>query len=148
MLHYKQTTLDDLPKIAEWIAADPAHAGVMKAEDFVLIADEKGEIPKGVQCIDVRDENGTVFYLRFRNALIVETQFPPEPEYHGTRDHAYLKHQIRLSRGLKEALGPFASATKALGFHALFFNSVSDSLISFFEKLGFKSIKNYFKADL
>ena len=37
MLRYKHTTLEDLPKIAEWIAADPAHKHVFKAEDFVVL---------------------------------------------------------------------------------------------------------------
>ena len=37
MLKYRHTTIEDLPQIEEWIAADPAHAGTMKGSDFVLI---------------------------------------------------------------------------------------------------------------
>lgn len=145
MLRYKHTTLEDIPKIGEWIATDPAHVGIFKAEDFILLPDAEGVMPKGVQCIEVLDDKGTVFYLRFRNALIVETQFSPNPDSH---DFRYLRQQLRVSKALKETLAYFSVASKNLGYYALFFNSVSNSLINFFEGLGFKRLTNYFKADL
>ena len=145
MLRYKHTTLEDLPKIAEWIAADPAHKHVFKAEDFILIPDEKtGEVLKGVQCVEVMDAYGTVFYLRFRNALIVETQFPPA----AVGSFGIARQQLRVSKGLKEAFSYFANTSKNLGYHAMLFNSVSETLIDFFEKLSFKRLTDYFKADL
>lgn len=143
MLKYVHPTAEDIPKIAEWIAADTAHAGVMKAEDFVLLPDENGVIPQGVQCVEVQDDKGTVFYLRFRSALIVETQFPPDKTGFG-----YLRERVRIARALKEALPYFSAGSKHLGFHAMFFNSVSESLIEFFEKLGFSRLKDYFKVNL
>ena len=47
MLKYRHTTVEDLPQIEEWIAADSAHAGVMKGSDFVLIPDADGNRRKG-----------------------------------------------------------------------------------------------------
>jgi hypothetical protein len=134
MLKYRHTSIEDLPKIAEWIAADPSHKDTFKAEDFVLV-EEDGKLSKGIQCIEVFDDVGPIFYLRFKNALIVETQFPPNPG-------------LRVAKGLKEALAFFSVSSKKLGYHAMFFNSVSEGLISFFEKLGFNKLKDYFKADL
>lgn len=146
MLTYRHTTLEDLPKIDEWVAADPSHVGVMTGTDFILLPNEEtGEVPKGTQCIEVLDDKGTVFYLRFRNALIVETQFPPAAPS-GTS--APLRQHVRVSKALKEAFAYFVVASKHLGYHAMLFDSVSELLIAFFEGLGFKKLKNYFKADL
>lgn len=145
MLKYRHTTVEDIPKIDEWIAADPVHKDVMTGADFVLVPDENNHIPKGLQCIEVEDERGIVFYLRFKNALIVETQFPP-----ATAPNAFgaLKHELRIAKALKEAFGYFAASSKTLGYHAMFFNSVSASLIGFFNKLGFQKVVDYFKVDL
>jgi hypothetical protein len=145
MLKYRHTSVDDTQKIGEWVAADPSHKDIFKPEDFILLPDANGNIPKGIQCIEVQDEKGTVFYLRFRNALIVETQFAPTSD---VRDFGYLRQQIRVSKALKEALAYFSVASKNLGYYAMFFNSVSESLINFFEKLGFTRLTDYFKADL
>ena len=144
-MKYRHTTVEDVPKIGEWITADPSHAGVFKPEDFVLIPDADGKIPKGIQCIEVQDDKGTVFYLRFRNALIVETQFSPNPQ---SNSFGYLRQQLRVSKALKEALAYFSVASKNLGYYAMFFNSVSASLINFFEELGFKRLTDYFKVEL
>lgn len=145
MLHYKHTAVEDIPKIAEWVAADPAHKDIMKAEDFVLIANDKGDLPKGVQCVEVSDDNGVVFYLRFRNALIVETQFPP---IESSTKFGPIRQRVRIAKSLKEALVYFMGTSRRLGYHAMFFNSVSDALILFFEKLGFKKLTDHFKVDL
>ena len=145
MLKYRHTTLEDVPKIEEWIALDPAHAGKMTAADFVLLPDADGKITKGIQCIEVQDEKGVVFYLEFVNALIVKTQFPPVA---ADTEFGKAREQIRVARALKEAFGYFAIASKNLGYHAMLFDSVSESLVAFFEKLGFKKLVDYFKADL
>ena len=131
MLKYRHTTPEDIPKIDEWVSVDPVHKDTMKGSDFVLAEGEKG-----TQCIEVQDEAGaTIFYLRFRNALIVETQFPPESS-------------LRTAKALKEALAFFMASSKKLGYHALFFNSMSEGLIRFFEKLGFHRVRDYFKVEL
>lgn len=150
MLKYKHTTDADLPQIKEWMDADATHAGVMKPEDFIQPVTD-GTRNDHTQCIEVRDEKGIIFYLRFRSAIIVDTQFAPNPRggIEGlTVSFSHVKQQLRVSRALKEALGYFSVSCKNLGYHAMFFNSVSDSLIGFFEKLGFKRLTDYFKADL
>lgn len=138
MLTYRHPTAEDIPKIDSWIAVDDAHTGLFKGSDFVLVPNEKNEIPKGVQCIEVSDSEGIIFYLKFKNALIVETQFPPASE---------VSH-LRVARGLKQALSFFSVSSKSLGYHAMFFNSISESLIGFFERLGFKKLTDFFKVDL
>lgn len=138
MLRYRHPTSEDLPKLNEWVAADPAHRDLFKGDHFVLLPDADGKLPPGQQCIEVLDDHGTVFYLKFTNALVVETQFPPN---HDTQS-------IRLAKALTEAFGYFGLATKTKGYHAMFFNSVSDSLIKFFEKHGFEKLTDYFKVNL
>lgn len=140
MLKYRHTTIEDVPKLNEWVAADPIHKDLFTGEHFILKPDDKG-----MQCIEVLDDLGTVFYLKFTNALIVEAQFPERLKL---RTFGALRQQLRISKGLKEALGFFMFSTKKLGYHALFFNSVSGSLIQFFEKLGFSKLTDYFKVDL
>jgi len=110
MLTYRHTSIEDLPKIEEWISKDPSHAGVMKGSDFVLLPDENGEMPKGRQCIEVKDENGTVFFVHLKQALIMEVQFPPTPE-----DHTRRAHQVRVMRSTEEMVNYFKFAGKKLG---------------------------------
>lgn len=139
MLRYRHPTLEDIPKLNEWVAADPAHRDLFTGSHFILQPDEHG-----VQCIEVEDDKGTVFYLKFTNALIVETQFPPSLGM----NFAELRQRVRISKALKEAFGYFAASSKQLGYRAMLFNSVSASLITFFEKLGFKRLTDYFKVNL
>lgn len=138
MLRYKHPTSEDLPKLNEWVAADAAHKDQFRGDHFVLLPDDEGRVTPGIQCIEVLDDVGTVFYLKFTNALIVEAQFPPDSD----------EKNIRIASALKEAFGYFSFAMKKSSYHAMFFNSVSDSLIKFFEKHGFKKLTDYFKADL
>lgn len=138
MLKYRHTNAEDLPQLDAWVKADPAHQH-LTGSHFMLQPDEHG-----VQCIEVEDDKGTVFYLKFTNALIVETQFPPSLGM----NLAEARQRVRISRALKEAFGYFGASSKQLGYHAMLFNSVSESLIAFFEKLGFKKLTDYFKVNL
>jgi len=140
MLKYRHTTQEDVANLDQWVAADPAHRDLIKGDYFVL---KPGDT--GMQCIEVQDDLGTVFYLKFTNALIVEAQFP-QPAKLGT--FGALRQHARVAKALEEALGFFSFSTKKLGYHALFFNSVSDRLIQFFEKHGFSRVTNHFKRDL
>jgi hypothetical protein len=143
MLKYRHTTVDDLHRIGEWVAADPAHAGVMKGSDFVLLPDAEGNLPKGRQCIEVQDENGTVFYVHLKQVLVMEVQFPPTPIVD------VRKHQVRIMRATREMVEYFCFASKKLGHHAMFFQSVSSPLIEFCKKhLGFQKADDFFKVDL
>lgn len=143
MLKYRHTTLEDLPRIEEWIAADPSHRNVMKASDFVLIPDEKtGELPKGRQCIEVQDDKGTILFVGLKQALILEVQFPPiegDPR----------AHKVRIARALEETVKYFCFAGKKLGHYVMFYESISSALIQFGEKyLGFRKADNFHKVDL
>lgn len=133
MLLYSHPTNKDLKKLDAWVSADPAHKDLFTGSHFILQPDQKG-----VQCIEVRDEEGTVFYLKFTNALMVEAQFPPDAD----------QQSIRISTALKDAFGFFSHSSKNLGYHAMLFESVSENLILFFEKFGFKRLKNFFKVNL
>jgi hypothetical protein len=146
MLKYRHTTVEDLPKIEEWIAADPAHAGVMKGTDFVLIPDEAGELPKGRQCIEVQDDEGILFYINLKQAMIMEVQFPPDPKDKTINSN---RHKIRIARATKEMVQYFCFAAKKLGYYTMFYESVSASLTAFCEKhLGFRKADNFHKAEL
>jgi len=133
MLQYKHTTVEDIPKIDEWVKQDPDHVNKCNGSLFVLKPDEKG-----AQCIEVRDDEGVVFYLKFTNALIVDTQFGPESEV--SKD--------RVRDALKDAFVFFSASSKNLGYHAMLFESVSPSLIAFFKRFGFKRLFDFFKVEL
>ena len=146
MLKYRHTTIDDLPKIEEWIAADPAHAGTMKGSDFVLIPNADGEIEKGRQCIEVRDEDGVVFYVHLKQALIMEVQFPPVAKDKTINSN---RQKIRVARSTKEMVEFFCFAAKKLGYYTMFYQSVSEHLIAFCEKhLGFRKADDFHKVEL
>src|SRR5580693_6150207 len=106
MLKYRHPTVDDLPKISKWISEDPDHKDKCDSSYFILALDKDGNVPKGTQCIEVLDEQGTVFFLKFTNALIVDTQFAPESEV--SKD--------RVREALKEAFGFFSISSKNLGY--------------------------------
>ena len=131
MLKYKQSTEEDLPVLNEWVAADLDHAPKCEGSFFVLKPDEKG-----VQCIRVEDDQGIVFYLKLTNALLVDTQFPPNVD------------KERTKAALTEAFQFFSAASKNMGYHAMLFDSVSPSLIRFFQRFGFKRLTDFFKVNL
>ena len=139
MLKYRHTNAEDLPQLDAWVKADPAHQH-LTGSHFMLQPDENG-----VQCIEVEDDKGTVFYLKFTNALACGDAVPSV-----SRDESSpkLRQRVRISKALKEAFGYFGASSKQLGYHAMLFNSVSESLIAFFEKLGFKRLTDYFKVNL
>lgn len=137
MLKYRKTTVEDIPKLNAWVRADPAHRDQFTGSHFVLMPDlEHGGMPKGKQCIEVQDEDGTIFYLKFTNAILVEAQFSDTVE------------SDRIRKGLKEAFGYFSHSLKELGYHAMLFDSVSESLIKFFEKVGFKRLTDFFRVQI
>lgn len=146
MLKYRHTTVEDLPQIEQWIAADPAHASVMKGSDFVLIPDAEGNPPKGRQCIEVSDEDGVVFYVHLKQAMIMEVQFPPVAKEKTINSN---RQKIRVARSTKEVVEFFCFAAKKLGYYTMFYQSVSEHLIAFCEKhLGFQKADNFHKVEL
>lgn len=138
-LTYRHPTIDDLPKLNEWVAADPDHNGKCDGSFFVLLPDKDGKVPRGIQCIEVLDEQGTVFFLKFTNALIVDAQFPPNVD---------ADQKIRIAKALKDAFVYFSVSSKGLGYHELLFESISMSLTSFFSRLGFRKAADFFRVNL
>ncbi len=139
MLKYRHPTTEDISKIDAWVKVDSDHATKCDGSFFVELPNADGSKPKGVTCIEVQDDDGTIFYLKFRNAVIVDAQFSPETSE---------TERLRLRKALSEAFGYFGAAFKNMGYHAMFFESTSDSLIKFFSRFGFKKILDTFKVDL
>lgn len=133
MLKYRHPTIEDLPKLNEWISVDPDHRNKCTGDFFLLKPEDKG-----MQCIAVEDDIGTIFFLKFTNVLSVDVQFPPEEN----------SDKERIREALKEALAYFSVSSRNLGYHGMIFESVSRSLIQFFQKLGFKRLIDFFKVDL
>src|SRR5271156_3346690 len=79
MIKFTTTEPDDMPRIAEWIAADAHHANEYEPWDWLT--------GQGVITFTVEDESGTVMYVRFDREgrlLRLRTQFSPEME--GSRE--------------------------------------------------------------
>lgn len=135
MLKYRHTSPENLPQLDQWVAEDSVHKDQFTGSHFIL-PEEKA--PKGVQCIEISDEQGILFYLKLTNAVLVEAQFPPKDEV----------TPERIRRGLREAFGFFSHRLREMGYHAMLFDSVSKSLIRFFEGFGFKRIPDFFRVSL
>ena len=138
MLTYRHPTVEDIPRIDEWVKQDKDHVAKCDGSFFVLKPDAEGKVPKGIQCIEVKDEEGTVFFLKFTNALVVDTQFAPESEVSRERVRAALKH----------AFADFSVSTKKLGYHAMLFESASAHLVRLFRTFGFSRLFDFFKVNL
>jgi hypothetical protein len=75
MVKFTETNLEDMPQIAEWIAADPHHANQYEPVDWLT---GQGEIT-----FTVEDDMGPAMYVRFDREdrlLRLRTQFMPESE--------------------------------------------------------------------
>lgn len=139
MLKFEHSTVEDIPVINEWVKADPDHIAKCDGSFFVNVPRADGSIPKGIVCLKAQDENGTVFFLKFTNALIVDAQFPPT-----TTD----EEREKLRKDLGEAFVNLTLSFKNLGYHAMFYESISTSLIRFFGRFGFRRAVDYFKVGL
>lgn len=133
MLKYRHPSESDLQKLNEWVAADPDHKDKCTGSYFI----PNGEA--GTQCIEVSDDQGTVFYLKFTNAVFVDAQFSPISSS---------EERERIRAGLNEAFAYFSKTLKEKGYHAMLFDSVSPTLIRFFHKLGFRPLLDFFRVSL
>jgi hypothetical protein len=121
------TTKDDLPKINEWIAADPWHReDKNNTAEFLLTGN--GEL-----AFKVTDDIGSLCFVRLDKEgerLRLATQFGPESEV----------SKKRLIVGLlKEGIpGIICFATGVQpAYKGIVFESVNESLIEFMGKQGF-----------
>lgn len=91
MVKFTTTEPDDMPQIAEWIAADPHHASVYEPADWLT---GQGEI---TFCVE--DESGPAMYVRFDREdrlLRLRTQFMPESENSKERTGKAILGAMRL----------------------------------------------------
>lgn len=140
MNHYRHPDETDLPQLEEWIAADPDHQDKSTSKFWIPEKHADGNLVKGIQCIAVSDDKGPVFYLKFTNAVLIDTQFAPLMDTDEDKE--------RVRAGIKQAFKDFTPGLKNMGFHSMLFDSVSRSLIRFMEKLGFQRRSDFFKVNI
>ena len=105
----------DRPQIESWIQAEPLHAS--NTFDWYNEA--------GTKSVVFEDEAGGVLVAKFTPCLRVDIDFDPVAE------------PRRVARALTEGLADMGEQAKAQGFKQVSFDSVSDKLIAFCERLGF-----------
>lgn len=125
---FTPTTVDDLPQLSEWIAADPYHFHQGQPEwwfgmDGSLLA------------FCLTDERGPLSYVRLDaegEYVRIHTQFAPSS----------VVSKRRLVVGMIQALRTLSDYYR-ISAKGLVFNSVNPSLIAFLDKhLGFKPVGN------
>jgi hypothetical protein len=140
MLKYRHPTKEeDLVRLNEWVAEDPDHCKTTSGSFLIVEPDSNGKMPTGKTAIAVEDEHGVVFYLKFTNAVLVDTQFPPDLSE---------EERARRKAAISEVFGFFSNRLKGMGYHAALFESVSQPLVQFMERVGFKRLKDFFKVSL
>jgi hypothetical protein len=132
-MRYRKTSAEDLARLNEWVAVDPAHKDVITGSFFAPSGDHKG-----VTYMTVEDEQGAVFYLRLENALRVYAQFPPGEE----------KNNMRLTIALKHAFIFVSRWAEGNGYHEMLFDSMSNKLINLFKRFKFQELANTFQVKL
>lgn len=138
MIDHREASAADAEQIQKWIDADPAHAGIIKADFWLPAIGEDGKALPGTKRLAVTDEKGVAFYIRVDNVMRVSIQFPPDSERDPERTKMALTGSFRV----------LAANGKRLGYSEMIFDSVSKSLIKFFSKFGFSEMKDTFKVDL
>lgn len=137
-LNHREVTEQDKEQLEKWVAADPAHCGLLTADFWIPTRDADGNKTPGTKCFSVEDENGVAFYLRLDNVMRVYVQFPPDSE----------RDSERIKKALEESFSTIAGNAHKLGYKEMIFNSVSKSLIRFFKKFGFKELQDTFQVEL
>lgn len=135
-MNYTLPTEADLPELTEWVSKDPYHKDIITADHFMPKPDKDGNFENGIVYLKVSDEAGTVFYLRLSNVMRTEVQFSPDATSERMRD------------ALRKAFSFVSAKARSMGYREMIFDSVSQHLISFFDKLGFEPIKNHYKISL
>jgi hypothetical protein len=106
---------EDKPMVESWIAGEPTHAS--NTFDWYSEA--------GTKSVVFEDEAGSVLVAKFTPCLKIDIDFDPAAE------------PRRVARALTEGLADMGEQAKAQGFKQVSFDSVSDKLIAFCERLGF-----------
>lgn len=124
MISLETTTEQHLPKITEWIAADPWHRDFHNDPKWLLTG-------RGVLTFHIVDDEGPLCFVRLDSEgkmLRLATQFGPENEV----------SKRRLVVGLLECGIPtIKTFGQENGFKGIVFESASESLIQFMNRQGF-----------
>lgn len=135
-MNYTLPAEADFVELTEWVSKDPHHRNVITADHFMPKKDKDGNFEKGVVYVKVTDEIGTIFYLRLSNVMRAEVQFSPDAD----------PERVRVA--LRQTFSFVSIKAKAMGYKEMLFDSVSTHLIRFFERLGFKPVKDHYKVTL
>ncbi len=130
MIKLTETTQSDVEQIREWLAADPWHK------------DDPQNIPElmttgnGLLSYCLQDDKGPIAYVKLTDddgLVRIAMQFASED----------VVSKRRLTIGLARVGIPMIKEFALQnGFKGMVYESVSSKLISFCEKLGFKSVGN------
>lgn len=117
----------DYQKLAEWIAADPAHSGIFDPEFFmgqaVNAAGELAEDPR-INAFALEDQDRTLMYIRISRCARVHIQFPPQPE-NGRSIH---RQRIRMANALIKGMAFLEVGLEQAGCSEWIFETESDPL--------------------
>jgi len=109
----------DHARLAEWIAADPSHSGILDPEFFT------GQDPR-VLVFALENGEKTVMYIRLARASRVAIQFPPPPETKKLKDLRW--HRQELSDALMKGMAFLEIGLARAGCSEWIFETESDSL--------------------
>lgn len=94
---FRSVDESDRVRLTDWIAWDPAHAGVMSAEFFMgLRRNPEGKLIRDSRptCLALEDSGGLLFYIRVSRAARTYIQFSPDNS----------KNRGRVSLGLLKGM--------------------------------------------
>ena len=129
MINISETKMDDVPQIAEWIAADPWHSDDPKWQN-----PENMVTGCGLMSFCLEDESGPLAYIQLLDDgddARIAMQFAPEEQV----------SKRRLILGLvKVGIPTMQGLAEGFGKKGLVFETFSPLLIGFAEKNGFKRV--------
>lgn len=130
----RPVTLEDREHAAQWIAADPEHAGRVAPEFFVPepeIKDGRKESNPREECFLLQDKWGApIFYFKMERAVRIHIQFGPTT----TKDD-----RLRTMAALEAGLEWLSRSSAKAGIRQIIFSSTFAPLVRFCRKhLGFR----------
>jgi hypothetical protein len=126
MLKLRKLSEEDVPRLTEWMQADPYHREINPDIFF----------EQYTETLVFEDEHGPILFVNLARTLRAFVQFAPDQE---ARSRAALPEAFHFVK--KKARDAF--------FRELIFESISPRVIAFCKKrLGFKSSPNEFRAIL
>jgi hypothetical protein len=138
----------DYKQLEEWIAADPAHAGLLDPEFFMGQAVNRegvlAEDPR-VTVFALQDRKNTLMYIRLTRASRVQIQFPPSPKPDGSREGftAMHRHRKQITNALIKGMAFLEVGLAQAGATEWIFETESHSLKLMVERrMGFASSPN------